>query len=152
MDIGSKHGYPSSALSNFAPHRFVLDGVVCNSVEGWLQSLKFSNPAMQAHICSLVGLAAKKAGRKKNWQRNQTLYWQNNLYKRDSQEYQELLDRAYVALTRQSESFRTALSATGDAVLTHSMGRSSEKETILTQSEFCRRLTWMREVVKKGTI
>ena len=152
MDIGSKHGYPASALSNFAPHPFCFDGVACSSMEGFLQSLKFSNPAMQAHICSLVGLAAKKAGRKKNWQRNQTLYWQNNLYKRDSQEYQELLDRAYVALTRQSESFRTALSATGDAVLTHSMGRTSEKETILTQSEFCRRLMSMRKRITIGMV
>lgn len=152
MDIGSKHGYPSSALSNFAPHPFVFDGVPCNSMEGFLQSLKFSNPAMQSHICTLIGLSAKKAGRKKNWQRHQTLYWQNNLYKRDSQEYQELLDRAYITLTRQSRNFRDALLVTGNAVLTHSMGRTSEKETILTQSEFCRRLTWMREMAKKGTI
>ena len=27
MDIGSKNGYPASALSNFAPHPFELDGV-----------------------------------------------------------------------------------------------------------------------------
>lgn len=34
MDIGSKNGYPASALSNFAPHLFELDGVKCNSMEG----------------------------------------------------------------------------------------------------------------------
>lgn len=27
MDIGSGTGYPSAALSNFAPHSFVIDGV-----------------------------------------------------------------------------------------------------------------------------
>jgi hypothetical protein len=37
MDIGSKSGYPSSALSNFAPHAFEFDGVKCASMEGLLQ-------------------------------------------------------------------------------------------------------------------
>ena len=43
MDIGSGNGYPSSALSNFAPHEFELDGVKCASMEGFLQSLKFKS-------------------------------------------------------------------------------------------------------------
>ena len=47
MDIGSQNGYPSGALSNFAPHPFEIDGIKCNSMEGFLQSLKFSNPEMQ---------------------------------------------------------------------------------------------------------
>lgn len=47
MDIGSGKGYPSSALSNFSPHPFVLDGVEIASMEGFLQSLKFSNIEIQ---------------------------------------------------------------------------------------------------------
>lgn len=43
MDIKSGCGYPASALSNFAPHPFVLDGVYCASMEGFLQSLKFNS-------------------------------------------------------------------------------------------------------------
>ena len=38
MDIGSGSGYPSSTLSNFAPHAFTIDGVECASMEGFLQS------------------------------------------------------------------------------------------------------------------
>lgn len=34
--------------------------------------------------------------------------------------------------------------ASGDAVLTHSMGRRDPSETVLTQAEFCRRLTVLR--------
>lgn len=34
MDIGSGKSYPSNALSNFAPHPFEMDGIVCNSMEG----------------------------------------------------------------------------------------------------------------------
>lgn len=46
MDIGSGNTYPSNALSNFAPHSFVIDGVKCASMEGFLQSLKTNNPDM----------------------------------------------------------------------------------------------------------
>ena len=47
MDIGSKSGYPAGALSNFSPHPFILDGVQCNSMEGFLQGLKFESKEMQ---------------------------------------------------------------------------------------------------------
>lgn len=40
LDIHSGHDYPSGALSNFAPHPFVLDGVECASMEGFLQALE----------------------------------------------------------------------------------------------------------------
>lgn len=66
MDIGSGTGFPSATLSNFAPHPFVIDGVECNSMEGFLQSLKFSNPEMQKEVCKLVGKAAKFKGKKRN--------------------------------------------------------------------------------------
>ena len=39
MDIGSKAGYPASALSNFASHPFVFDGVECASMEGLVQAV-----------------------------------------------------------------------------------------------------------------
>ena len=68
MDIGSGKGYPSSALSNFAGHRFILDGIQVNSMEGFLQGLKFKNPDMQVEVCKLIGKAAKMKGKEKNWQ------------------------------------------------------------------------------------
>lgn len=40
MDIGSGCGYPASSLSNFSPHRFTIDGVVCNSMEGFFAGIK----------------------------------------------------------------------------------------------------------------
>lgn len=147
MDIRSKSGYPSSSLSNFAPHRFEIDGVVCHSMEGFLQSLKFKNPDMQESVCKLVGFAAKKKGAGKNWQERGMLYWRGKPIARDSKEYQELLDRAYEALFEQSEGFRRALKATGKATLTHVMGRTDARQTILTRSEFCSRLTKLRKLL-----
>lgn len=153
MDIGSKKGYPSSALSNFSPHPFVFDGVECASMEGLLQAFKFKNADMQVEVCKLVGLKAKYKGKKKNkaWKRIQTLWWMHKEYKRDSDEYQELLDRAYNALAKNTK-FQKALLASGNAVLKHSMGSSDMSSTVLTRREFCSRLTKIRERLKNGKV
>lgn len=147
MDIGSGNGYPSAALSNFAPHPFVLDGVEIASMEGFLQSLKFKNEEMQKYVCSLIGRTAKFKGKDKKWWKEQTLYWQGKEYKRDSEEYQILLNRAYNALY-ENESFKKALEASKPAILTHSIGKNDESRTVLTQAEFCGRLMKLRMGVK----
>ena len=144
MDIGSGTGYPSAALSNFTPHAFVIDGVECASMEGFLQSLKFSNPDMQVEVCKLVGKAAKFKGKKKKWYRTQTLYWQGKEIARSSEEYQQLLDRAFDALS-ENESFQRALLATGKSTLTHSIGKRKQNETVLTVQEFTSRLYKIRD-------
>lgn len=146
MDIGSGNGYPSSALSNFAPHPFVLDEIEIASMEGFLQSLKFKNIDMQKYVCSLVGRTAKFKGKDKKWWQNQTLYWQGKEYKRDSKDYQILLNRAYNALY-QNESFKKALHSTS-GVLSHSIGKNDESKTVLTQAEFCGRLMKLRMGIK----
>ena len=147
MDIGSGKSYPSSALSNFSPHPFEIDGVRCNSMEGFLQSLKFKNPEMQKHVCTLVGKQAKFAGKKKNWYVTQTLWWMGVEIDRHSQEYQDLLDRAYAQIAK-NKTFRNALLATLDANLTHSIGKNDAHRTILTNREFCGRLMKIREELK----
>ena len=147
MDIGSGKGYPSNTLSNFAPHPFEIDGIKCNSMEGFLQSLKFKNPEMQEHVCTLVGREAKFKGKKKNWYVTQTLWWRGIEIDRHSQEYQDLLDRAYNALFKNS-GFRKALLATIDSSLTHSIGKSDAHRTILTKQEFCSRLLKLRRDLK----
>src|SRR5687767_4744015 len=75
VDIGSGKGFPASNLSNFSPHPFEIDGVKCNSMEGFLQSLKFKDIPMQEHVCTLVGLKAKFKGKPKKWFKTQTLWW-----------------------------------------------------------------------------
>lgn len=144
MDIKAGNGYPAGSLSNFAPHPFVFRGVECASMEGLLQSLKYENADMQKHICTLVGRYAKRTGYGKNWWTKQTLYWNGQPIKRDSQEYQDLLDEAFDCLFRQNEKARKALMATGDAVLKHSIGKRKINETVLTQKEFCSRLMKIR--------
>ena len=149
MDIGSGNGYPAGAPSNFAPHGFVIDGIECSSMDGFLQSLKFSSPEMQVEVCKLVGKAAKSKGASKNWRQKQTLYWKGKTYKRESAEYQKLLDKAYNQLAK-NEGFRKALLATGNATLTHSKGKKKMSETVLTTKEFTSRLTKIREQLKQN--
>lgn len=148
MDIGSGSAYPSNALSNFAPHPFTIDGVECNSMEGFLQSLKFKSPDMQKEVCKLVGKAAKFKGKDKKWWMEQKLYWQGKEIDRHSQEYQNLLDRAYEELAKNS-GFKKALLASGSATLTHSMGKNDASKTVLTTREFCSRLTKLRQRFQK---
>jgi hypothetical protein len=113
-------------------------------MEGFLQSLKFKDIPIQNHVCGLVGRTAKAKGRNKKWFKTQILYWQGVEYKRDSQEYQDLLDRAYDALF-ENKNFQRALRASGNSTLTHSMGKRKVSETVLTEQEFCSRLMRLRD-------
>ena len=145
MDIKSKAEYPAGALSNFTSYPFEIDGIQCASMEGFLQSLKTADPTEQITICAIVGKAAKHWGSEHNffWKTIQKLWWQGRELDRHGQKYQQLLDRAYEALS-QNEEFRKALLATGQEILTHSIGESDPHETILTEQEFCSRLMTIR--------
>lgn len=146
MDIGSNTGYPAENLSNFTQHSFVIDGVECASMEGFLQSLKFQDKEKQLEICKLWGGNAKKKGSKKNkrWKSTQTLYWRGISIDRHSGEYQNLLDKAFYQLSK-NELFKKALLDTGNEPLTHSYGHNDPTNTVLTSEEFCSRLIEIRE-------
>lgn len=145
MEIGGNNkSYPGGHLSNFTGNRFIFQDVECYSMEGFLQSLKFKEPHIQIEVCKLVGKSAKHRGSKKNWKRFQILYWKGKEYKRDSSEYQALLDAAYKAMFDQCPDFRSALAASGKAVFKHSIGKSDIRQTVLTESEFCSRLMKLR--------
>jgi len=146
MDIASYQPYPSKALSNFAQHTFTVDSVVCFSMEGFLQSLKFDNLRRQAQICLLIGKDAKYASRSRNqlWKDKQVLWWRGVVYDRHSKGYQDLLDRAFAALSQVPE-FQKALIDSGDAQLTHTLGWNEPRQTILTRDEFCTRLMKIRK-------
>lgn len=144
MDIHSGGAYPASKLTNFAPNAFVFRDVKVAGMEGLLQAFKFDKLHMQIYVCTLFGMAAKMKGSKRNWRRDQTLYWQGQELDRDGPEYQQLLDEAYMAMFTQNEGARRALLATGNATLTHSIGKKKEAETVLTEREFCSRLMLLR--------
>ena len=148
MDIKSGRPYPAGALSNFAPHPFVFRGHDVSSMEGFLQGLKFKSAEMQLEIFKKVGVGAKRAGSGKNWQKTQTLWYQGEPIKRDSKDYQDILDEAYNAMFDQNGKAKKALLATQDANLKHSIGRTKANETVLTKTEFCSRLMKIRDRIR----
>lgn len=146
MEVGGNNKrYPGRNLSNFFPHPFIFRGFEVASMEGFLQGLKFKSPTMQREVFKLVGAAAKKKGAAKNWQQSQTLWFQGNPLPRRSEIYQNILDEAYDAMYDQNCAFRKALEDVPvNAVLTHSIGRTNESETVLTIKEFLSRLNKLR--------
>lgn len=60
LDIRSNGLYPSNVLSNLCSNGFHFDGMVCGSMEGFLQSLKRKEPDKQRQICSMKGGNARK--------------------------------------------------------------------------------------------
>ena len=144
LDIRSNGMYPSNVLSNLCSNGFRLDGVICGSMEGFLQSLKQQEKSKQLSICSMKGGNARKRS-VTSWQTDQIVWWKGLAIDRQSEDYQKLLRRAYQAMFDQSERFRAALMATRGMTLTHTTGNNDPYRTILTSHEFCQILTEMRD-------
>lgn len=147
VDIYSKGEYPSCALSNFAEHEFYIDNEKCSSMEGFLQSLKFKNINKQKQVRLLSGKEAKNSARhslaQTRWRITHNLYWQGKRINRLSDEYQKLLDKAYEELSQNSD-FEKALKDSSSYTLTHSIGKTDVRKTVLTEYEFISRLERMR--------
>ncbi|MCH5174535.1 MAG: hypothetical protein J1F40_01440 [Prevotellaceae bacterium] len=144
VDIWSKSSYPSDVLSNLCSNSFHFDGVVCGSMEGFLQSLKQKDKDKQRQICSMKGKNAKKMT-STGWQTDQIVWWKGIAIDRQSEEYLQLVRRAYTAMFEQNERFRTALMTTRGKTLFHSRGERDPYKTILTEQEFCQILTELRD-------
>ena len=144
VDIWSKSDYPADVLSNLCSNGFRFDGMVCGSMEGFLQSLKQKDKEKQRQICQMKGKNAKKMS-STGWQTDQIVWWKGVAIDRQSEEYGHLVRRAYQAMFEQNERFRTALMSTRGMELYHSRGESDPFKTILTTQEFCSILTDLRD-------
>lgn len=145
LDIWSTGEYPADVLSNLCSNRFRLDGIECQSMEGFLQSLKYADPGRQRQICSMKGRNAKRQSTT-TWQTDQVVWWRGRAIDRQGTEYQDLLRRAYQAMFDQNDRFRAALMASRGKRLCHTQGNRDPFATILTEQEFCSILTEIREV------
>lgn len=145
LDISSRGVGLERALSNFARRPFFIDGVMCASMEGFLQSLKFEDQTQQKIMCSLAGYEAFRRGQEGNaWKADQILYWRDDFYCRHSEDYVDLLARAYDALFDQNPDFRDCLRQTTGMRLRHSMGKSDARDSVLTESEYITQLERLR--------
>lgn len=144
VDIWSKTESPADVLSNLCSNGFRFDGMVCGSMEGFLQSLKQKDKDKQRQICSMKGKNAKKMT-STGWQTDQTVWWKGNPIDRQSIDYYSFASAAYLAMFEQNERFRTALMSTRGMTLFHSRGEHYPYKTILTEHEFCQILTDLRD-------
>jgi len=151
IDIGSKSSWPANLLSNFAKSPFTIHGIKCNSMEGFIQALKFKNPEVQIKVCQLVGLEAKKRGYNiKWWERpeREQLFWKGIGFKAHGSVHMKLIGHALYCKfgAKNNSNFQAALLATGEAKLVHSIGK--EERTSLRASDFCRLLTQIRNGIR----
>ena len=144
MDIWSKSEYPADVLSNLCSNGFRFDGMICGSMEGFLQSLKQKDKDKQRQICSMKGKNAKKMTTT-GWQTDQVVWWKGNPIDRQSQDFFNFVSAAYMAMFEQNERFRTALMSTRGKTLYHSRGEQNPYKTIQTEPELCQILTSLRD-------
>lgn len=146
LDIHSKKRGIAGRLSNFTRRSFVFDGVECRSIEGVLQSMKFEGSDEQRIVCGLWGIQAKLAGELRSWKDKQLLYWNNNSYTRESEEYLSLISRLYSSVYEQDEQFRKDIRKAARYKLVHTIGKSDPRETVLTEAEFITQLIKLQKI------
>lgn len=144
LDIRSNGMYPSCVLSNLCSNGFRFEGMVCGSMEGFLQSLKYKDLDKQRQICSMKGGNAWKRS-VTSWQTDQIVWWKGAAIDRQGPHYQDLVRRAYQAMFDQSERFRAALMDTRGITLVHTTGETNPYKTILTPDELCGILMEIRD-------
>jgi hypothetical protein len=138
---------PARRLSNFQSRRFIFDGIECSSIEGVLQAIKVADPVLQARICLLSGSEAKSAGQTpeaQQWLHSNELTWLGVKYPRDSRAYQHFLTRLYDIVYEQCPHFAEDLAQVEFQDICHTIGNSSQRETVLTETEFIGQLNRLR--------
>lgn len=150
IETGFKYEGLARDVSNLCPYAFVLDGVSCGSMEGFLQSLKTNDPDVKRRIAAMHGFQAYREGQNHNyWKDSQTLYWNGESHPRLSKKYQRLIERAYDACFDSNPDFAAALSLTGDSILKHSMGKRNPTNSTLTEHEYIYNLYRLRARVQQ---
>lgn len=142
--IDIKYDSEYGELSNFTSHPFQMDGIQFASIEGFLQGLKFKGKR-QKSVFAMSDYKAKKAGKYNfYWRFCSTLYYNGTKIDRFSNEYTQLITRAYNHMAEQNEDFKSTLASTGQSTLDHSIGKDDKSDTVLTKKEFIDQLNRLR--------
>ena len=144
LDISFKSKGLAKALSNLCNYPFVKDGVSCESMESFIQSLRVKDPSLQKEIYSKTGPFAYSIREVlPDWRINKTVYWQGIAINRLSPSYFEFMKSAYKCLYTSSAIFRCALAQSSQLILIHSSGCNEISETLLTPSEYISLLQYL---------
>lgn len=137
VNVGySLHGMYPKLLSNLFPYEFTFKGQKLNSIESFFQGIKFPNKELQTKLFKYSGKEAcvlQKAS-DYNWKETGIIYWQGNPIKRDSKEYDDLIDELYISAI-QNEFYRNAIKNCKLPII-HAIGEIDKKDTVFTRYEF----------------
>lgn len=142
-DVCAKGRHPEDILSNLCHNDFCFDGVQCSCMEAFLQSLKYTDEKRQRAICFWG--EDEEEHSTSDWQKSQSLWWKGRPINRQSRKYLRFIGKAYDAMFIWCNRFRTALMETEGKQLLCNSGKDDPHKAILTDQEFCKILTDLRE-------
>jgi predicted NAD-dependent protein-ADP-ribosyltransferase YbiA (DUF1768 family) len=150
INIASRVANPAHALiSNFAATPFVLDGRTYASVEGFWQSLRFTDRFDRTRVAALSGGAAKRAGDAMPW--GTTIVYEGETIAVGRSDHWLLMQRACEAKFGQHAAAREALLATGGRPLTHRMRRDSRSIPGVIMADIWMRVRSLLHGTEHGT-
>ena len=149
INVGYKLKGPSSkVLSNLFPYEFVFRGKHLNSIETFFQGIKIKDKNTQEYVFKYSGLDSNniKVASDFDWKESGIVYWQGKEIKRDSDEYDNIVDELYISAI-QNPLYRNVLKNINKPII-HSMGEVDKKETVFTRYEFEFMLNCLVEFLK----
>ena len=150
INVGYNFTGLSKILSNLFSYSFYFKGKKLNSIEAFFQGIKFKDKKLQNYILKYSGKDALniKAASDYNWQETKIVYWQGKPIKRNSIEYDNLVDELYISAI-QNPLYRNSLKICNKDII-HSIGKSSKEETTFTRFEFEYMLNCLRSFLKEN--
>ena len=153
VNVGySLRGMYPKLLSNLFPYTFKFRGKKLQSIENFFQGIKFKDKKEQNYVFTYYGTQAVhiKAATDYDWKKSGSIYWQGKEIKRDSKEYEMLVDELYISAI-QNPIYRGILSNCNKFII-HSIGENNKKDTTFTRYEFEFELNCLKDFIqtKKG--
>jgi len=135
-------------LSNLYPYEFKMDGILIESWEGFIQSLKTPDRLIKRELWKLHGYQAWKQGQPLPWWEDQIVYWIETPIERQTEKYTELITKSYDSLFNQNAEFRKALEQSLPYKLDHSKGKTDKSKTLLTKKEYLFQMERLRKQLR----
>lgn len=137
INVGySLRGMYPKLLSNLFPYKFKFKRCTLNSLECFFQGIKFKDKRMQKKLFKYSGKEALvlQQATTYNWKETGIVYWRGKEVKRDSKEYDDIIDELYISAI-QNEFYRNAIKNCKLPIV-HLVGENSKNETVFTRYEF----------------
>lgn len=138
----------AKALSNLFPYTFEFRGKKLSSIEAFFQGIKFKNVEMQNMVLeySKIDSNSIKIASDIDWTKDGIVYWQGEPIKRDSKEYDDIVDEMYISAV-QNPLYRNVLKNCNKDII-HVMGKEEKTETVFTRYEFEKQLNCLKDFLK----